>query len=162
MFIITMTVTIINGLRTFFLDVGETAFYDGDQVAEFINHIGNLKATGGGDCKEYALNGMLSATEDGPEDGSPLFVFTDAPPKDDTEENMIALLALAELSGITINFFIEEACRVGDSGFDIYKELASETGGNHLRIKENELKRMANFTDTKLGKRLDHYVLFTK
>ena len=123
-------------------------------MAEFINDIGNLEATEGGDCKEYALNGMLSAVQEGPEDGSPLFVFTDAPPKDDAEENMVAILALAQMSGITINFFIEEACDVGDSGLDIYKELASETGEIHLRIKENELKRMANFTDTKLGKRL--------
>ena len=134
--------------------MGGTAFYDGDQVAEFIDHIGNLEATGGGDCKEYALNGMLLAIQEGPEDGSPLFVFTDAPPKDDAEENMEAILALAEMFEIPIIFFIEEACDVEDSGLDIYKELASETGGIHLRIKENELKRMAKFTDTKLGKRL--------
>ena len=134
--------------------MGGTAFYDGDQVAEFIDHIGNLEATGGGDCKEYALNGMFLAIQEGPEDRSPLFVFTDAPPKDDAEENMEAILALAKLTEITINFFIEETCDVGDSGLDIYKELASETGGIHLRIKENELKRMAKFTDTKLGKRL--------
>ena len=84
--------------------MGGTAFYDGDQVAEFIDHIGNLEATGGGDCKEYALNGMLLAIQEGPEDGSPLFVFTDAPPKDDAEENMEAILALAEMFEIPIIF----------------------------------------------------------
>ena len=132
--------------------MGETTYYEEDQVDEFINDIGDLKARWGGDCKEYALDGMLSAIEEGPEDESPMFVFTDAPPKDGTKDNVESLLVLAESSGITINFFIEEACGEGDGGFKIYKELASGTGGSYLPIKARELKRMANFTDTKLGK----------
>ena len=119
---------------------------------EFVNHIGELKANGGGDCEEYALNGMLSAIQDGPEDESPMFVFTDAPPKDDTKDNVESLLALAKLSGITINFFIQETCAKGDSEFKNFKELASKTGGSYLPMNASELKRMANFTDTKLGK----------
>lgn len=134
--------------------MGETTYYEEDQVDEFINGIGKLNARWGGDCKEYALDGMLSAIQDGPEYESPMFVFTDAPPKDGTKDNVESLLVLAESFGITINFFIEEACDKGDSGFKIYKELASGTGGCYLPIKQNELKRMANFTGTKLGKYL--------
>ena len=138
-----------------FIEQGKVIYKDKDEVTAFINSIGNLKASGGGDCPEFAYEGMFGAIDGDIEPESPLFIFTDASPKDGTPENMEMLLGLAEENEITINFFTEESCsNPPHSTFEVFKETASETGGSYLRIKESELKRLANFTDTKLGKSL--------
>jgi hypothetical protein len=122
-------------------------------VNEFINNINNLVASEGGDCPEYALEGMFQAISEDPEDGSPLFVFTDASPKDGTVEMMEQLIGLAQLYEVTINFFTEESCdNPPNSTFEVYRQLQSKTGGNYLRIQHTELKSLANFTDTELGR----------
>ncbi|CAB4001440.1 Hypothetical predicted protein [Paramuricea clavata] len=133
-------------------DLGGAIKKKKDQVGEFVNKIGNLVARGGGDCPEYALEGMFQAIQANPEYGSPLFVFTDAPSKKDTVENVEMLLCLAEEYGITINFFTQEECQnPPGSTFESYKKLASKSGGSYLPIEDTELKRLANFTDAELG-----------
>ena len=140
-------------MKIHILEMGGIIHREQDQVNKFIADIGDLVARGGGDCPEYALDGMLEAISEGPEYGSPLFVFTDASPKDGSENDVDMVLAAAEEWGVTINFFAEESCQnPPESTFETYKELASETGGSYLRIKDTELRRLANFTDTKLGR----------
>lgn len=121
---------------------------------EFIDEISKLKANGGGDCPEYTFNGMIAAIQEGPEYGSPLIVFTDAPPKDAGEDdNLNSLISLADENEVNINFFTHETC---DSfpfeGFDVFKQLSKETGGQYLPIQRYELRSLAKFTDAKLGR----------
>ena len=79
---------------------------DETEAASFVDAINDLRAHGGRDCPEYAFTGMLEALYENPEWGSPMYVFTDADPKDATEENIEEVKALAGNSkfGVTINF----------------------------------------------------------
>ncbi|XP_028413142.1 von Willebrand factor A domain-containing protein 7-like [Dendronephthya gigantea] len=135
------------------LEQSNLTYKDEGEVDEFIDEIENLKASGGGDCPEYTFNGMIAAIEEGPELGSPLIVFTDAPPKDaDENDNLNGLIALAGENEVNINFFTHETC---DSfpfkGFELFKQLSAETGGQYLPMEEYELRSLAKFTDAKLG-----------
>ena len=62
-----------------------------DGREEFVDAIGRLSANGGGDCPELAIKGMLDAFKPEPQIGSPMFVFTDATPKDATTSNIDTL-----------------------------------------------------------------------
>lgn len=68
--------------------------------------VSKLKARGGGDCPELTMKGILDAMYQGPDWGSPLYVFTDASPKDATPENIAEVKSMAKYLGVTINFFI--------------------------------------------------------
>ena len=69
--------------------------------------INNLTHHGGGDCPELTFTGMLEALYQDPNWGSPMYVFTDAGPKDATDEMIeeVKHLASPEEYGVTINFF---------------------------------------------------------
>ena len=71
---------------------------------EFIQAINALTAHSGGDCPEYTFQGILNALQHYPLRGSPMYVFTDAGPKDATEGNIKQVELLAENYDITINF----------------------------------------------------------
>ena len=77
------------------------------EAGEFVAEINKLKAHGGGDCPEYTFKGMLEALYQDPAWGSPMYVFTDAGPKDATEYDIEEVKALAsgDEYGVTINFF---------------------------------------------------------
>lgn len=81
-------------------------------AGEFVKAINNLRVNGGGDCPEYTFTGMLEALYQDPQWGSPMYVFTDAGPKDATDENIeeVKLLVSAEEYGVTINFFTTGEC----------------------------------------------------
>ena len=81
---------------------------DETQAAAFVDAINDLRAHGGGDCPEYAFTGMLEALYEDPEWGSPMYVFTDADPKDATEDRIeeVKALARADVYGVTINFLL--------------------------------------------------------
>lgn len=80
-------------------------YNDETEQLQFVKAITDLETHSGWDCPEYAFKGMLRAIYEGPRWGSPLYVFTDAYPKDATEENIDEVEALAAEFGITINFF---------------------------------------------------------
>ena len=71
---------------------------------EFVQAINALNADKGGDCPEYTFQGILNALGQEPRYGSPMYVFTDAGPKDATAENIEEVKMLAEKDKITINF----------------------------------------------------------
>ena len=75
-------------------------------AGEFVKAINALTANGGGDCPEYTFTGMLEAIYQWPEWGSPMYVFTDAGPKDASEAKIAELqfLASSDQLGVTINF----------------------------------------------------------
>ena len=77
---------------------------ENDQTMEFVEAINALNADGGGDCPEYTFQGILNALGQEPLFGSPMYVFTDAGPKDATADNIREVKILAETDEITINF----------------------------------------------------------
>ena len=74
------------------------------EAGEFEEEIDKLRAHGGGDCPEYTFEGMRGALNNMGEDGSPLYVFTDAGPKDATEADIEDIKELAQTHGVAINF----------------------------------------------------------
>ena len=93
--------------------------------------IARLKANGGGDCKELAFQGIYNAmTEAGdPEFNSPLFVFTDAPPKDGKDNEALRKAKLtAQENEVSVTFFVARDCGT-DESYAPYHELAECTGG---------------------------------
>lgn len=88
-------------------DESPVIFKDEIDAGEFVEAINDLTPLGGGDCPEYAFTGMLEALYQEPQWGSPMYVFTDAGPKDASDEFIeeVKHLASAEEYGVTINFF---------------------------------------------------------
>ena len=83
------------------------------EAGDFVEAINDLRANGGGDCPEYTFTGMLEALNLEPKWGSPMYVFTDAGPKDATDDMIEEVKYLAsEEYGVTINFFTtgKESC----------------------------------------------------
>ena len=94
-----------------------------------MSDINALGASGGGDCPELAFAGMLDALKQGPEYGSPMFVFTDASAKDGDSSNKEELKAMAKAVDVTITFFTRlHGCF--PHGIKDYEEIARDTGGN--------------------------------
>lgn len=129
---------------------------DETEAGEFVEAIKNLRAHGGGDCPEYTFRGMLEALYEGPEVGSPMYVFTDAGPKDATEYDIeeVKLLASKDEYDVTINFFTTGFCRSqGYSGNDprnlhpAFRDLAEFTLGQAIYLKDQwELEQLAGLT----------------
>ena len=67
---------------------GPVTYKAPDDREDFVAAIGALGANGGGDCPELTFQGMLDAFRPEPQIGSPMFVFTDATPKDATTSNI--------------------------------------------------------------------------
>ncbi|KAK3730533.1 hypothetical protein QZH41_017240 [Actinostola sp. cb2023] len=138
---------------------GPVTFKDNTQGALFVDAINKLSATGGGDCPELTLKGILDALYEGPDWGSPLYVFTDASAKDATPSNMEEAKSMAQYLGVTINFFTtgtHNVCFVsGQTCGNVYKpfqELAEATSGQVLSLSNHhELQRLTGFTGSVLG-----------
>ena len=79
-----------------------------NKAGEFVAEINKLRPHEGGDCPEYTFKGMLEALYQEPQWGSPMYVFTDADPKDATADNIkeVESIANADDCGVTINFFV--------------------------------------------------------
>ena len=78
----------------------------GTRAGEFQKEIDKLKAHGGGDCPEHTFAGILGALERVQYPGSPLYVFTDAGPKDATEDKIDPVNVAAETNQVPINFIL--------------------------------------------------------
>ena len=113
------------------LGVGPVIDRDEGEGNLFVQDIARLKANGGGDCKELAFQGIYNAmTEAGdPEFNSPLFVFTDAPPKDGKDNEALRKAKLtARENEVSVTFFVARDCGT-DESYAPYHELAECTGG---------------------------------
>ncbi|PFX21152.1 von Willebrand factor A domain-containing protein 7 [Stylophora pistillata] len=121
-------------------------------AGEFVKAINALTAYGGGDCPEYTFTGMLEALYHQPEWGSPMYVFTDAGPKDASEENIEELryLAGSDAFGVTINFLTTGFCHTHIHS--AFKDLAELTSGQTISFKKDgELEKLSNLTASVLG-----------
>ena len=95
-----------------------------------LDDIQNITVSGGGDCAELAFTGMQDALDFGPEPGSSMFVFTDAPPKDVSPVRIQALVDTAYYDEIKISFFLNKfPCSQSGTNTSSYYQVASDTGG---------------------------------
>ena len=93
-----------------------------------------------------AFTGILEALKKGPATNSPLYVFTDAPPKD------VSLLQDAKrktsLRGVHVYFFLTNAC--GDEADYLpFEELATDTCGGIFKLPKSrsDITKIKNFTE---------------
>ena len=119
---------------------------------EFIAKIKELRARGGGDCPEMAFKGIIEALAAGPVEDSPLYVFTDAPPKDATLDNIEEAKNRAQIAGINVYFFATRGC--GDpSSVKPFENLARDTCGQIFPLPKSssDIARMKKVAKDLLG-----------
>jgi hypothetical protein len=111
--------------------------------------IEGLKATGGGDCPELAMKGILNALEL-VDEGSALFVFTDAAAKDSDLKTNVTIAATEKST--TISFFGKQDCgSLKDHA--VYGEIASALEGHVVCSisREESLEEMVKILTTSTG-----------
>ena len=92
-----------------------------------------------------AFTGIRAALNEGPESDSPLYVFTDAPPRD------VSLLKKAKeeakFQGIAVYFFLTNGCGK-EADFLPFEELASDTCGQIFELPKSrsQIAKMKRFT----------------
>lgn len=92
----------------FIIGYGPLTYKNDSNKNEFITAMSLLNVFGGRDCPEMSFTGMLEAFKANPQLGSPMFVFTDASPKDDSPANMQKLKTEASQYSTAINFFTNQ------------------------------------------------------
>ena len=130
----------------FFIATGPITVKNAGEGTDFIKALEALRAIGGHDCPELSFKGMINALESGPQIGSPMYVFTDASPKDASIENKDIILDLAHNLDVKINFLTrrDTHCSAETGAFQPYEDLASETGGLVYPLhNSNELIRLS-------------------
>ena len=110
----------------------------------FMEDISRLQAKGGGDCPEPIYRGMCDAMTKwkDPPFGSPLFVFTDAPPKDEPgKADLTGVVMIATDREIPVNFFIvKKICESYTiQSYEPYHDIADMTGGNVFNLPSTAL-----------------------
>ena len=137
----------------FYLATGPVTINNMGEGKDFIKALQELRAIGGGDCPERSFTGMVDALESGPQIGSPMYVFTDASPKDNTIQNKDIILDLAHNLDVKINFLTrrDTYCSTETGAFQPYEDLASETGGLVYPLhNSNELIRLGTLVSDSL------------
>ena len=143
----------VNFILTTFSDpIGLTTanYFAENEVSRLISHVNGISATGGEDCPEFTFDGMISALYQDPRWGSPLFVFTDAPPKDADGDSREALNRLAEELGATVNFFVSKRHCGSASQQQPFKDVVEAHGGQYLELDPSEMTKMSKFTSNTL------------
>ncbi|KXJ20080.1 Hemicentin-2 [Exaiptasia diaphana] len=123
------------------------------------------------------MTAILDALHEGPDWGSPLYVFTDASAKDDSRTNIEEIKEMAELQGNTINFFTTgkiimsstslsslssssppppqhytQRSHCNNPSYKSFQELADATSGQVLILSNHqELLKLTGFTGSVLG-----------
>ena len=129
-----------------FKETGPVTYHT--EAKQFQDAINALFASGGGDCPELAIKGILDGLLASPKSGSPLYVFTDASAKDATIDNIDEVLYIAKTLGVTINFFTTGSC---DGSYDPFVKIASETCGQMLQLStSHELGQLSGITGVAL------------
>lgn len=116
---------------------------------QFVKAIEALSPSGGGDCPELAFRGITDALNEGPQSGSPLYVFTDATAKDDHQLDVAKVAAISQSASVYIFFTIGYCYK---SSYKPYQDLASETCGQMFEIPKHskDLATMSGITKSLL------------
>ena len=112
---------------------------------EFLNHLDNLRASGGGDCPELAMSGLqLALINCLP--GSPIYVFTDAGPKDSGLKATI--FSLIDSRKSQVNFFYTGSSPPCGDAPDLFSAIASRSGGQFLSITKDAVAEATTITQS--------------
>ncbi|XP_023818632.1 hemicentin-1-like [Oryzias latipes] len=120
----------------------------------FKGYINSLIPDGGGDAPEMSLSGLQLALTGSPPN-SEIFLFTDAPAKDEYLKNTV--IALIEQSKTVVNFMItdilgfrrrreanenqqqQQSQRMLRSDSQLYRDLAQASGGQAIQVSKSQL-----------------------
>ncbi|XP_047463493.1 von Willebrand factor A domain-containing protein 7-like [Mugil cephalus] len=120
----------------------------------FKDYIQSLTASGGGDTPEMSLSGLQLALTSAPSN-SEIFVFTDAPAKDEYLKGSV--IALIERTKSVVNFMItnifsgfrrrrqledsqqQQYSRMAASDTQLYRDLAQASGGQAIEVTKSQL-----------------------
>ncbi|XP_046851457.1 von Willebrand factor A domain-containing protein 7-like [Xenia sp. Carnegie-2017] len=131
---------------------GPVTYCDETQTDKFLEAISSLEPHGGEDCAELTFTGMNNAIDGGPQPRSPLYVFTDAGPKDANNKNITYLLEIAKKQGFVVNFFVVKGTGCSrKADITIFHKIAEGTGGQVFELEDAaELEKFASLTATSL------------
>ena len=122
---------------------GNLTKYNESQRSQFVDAIDALTASEGGDCPELAFHGIVDAMKKGnPRPDSPMYVFTDAQPKDAddaTGYDVDSAIGLTLDYMTTVNMFYGpkfSICKAAQDSED-FKRLVSESDGQELLFFDN-------------------------
>lgn len=108
---------------------------------KFSTLIMGLKATGGWDCPEYAMDGLYKAVQATSHGGS-VFLFTDAAAKDVERSGEVA--SLAQSKGVKVfPFLFPGPCKT-TKGFEL---VAEKSGGQVLSLNTADAGKMTKLAD---------------
>uniref|UniRef100_A0A6I8Q5U1 Uromodulin n=1 Tax=Xenopus tropicalis TaxID=8364 RepID=A0A6I8Q5U1_XENTR len=121
-------------------------------IDEFKSFISNLYAYDGGDCPEFAMNGLKVALENSP-DRSIILVLTDASAKDYDDISLLnSIRSLITTKQSQVLFLTTGHCwDVNEPSFLIYREMASLSYGHHFQIDISDLGKVFNYLDYTLS-----------
>ncbi|KAM4726269.1 von Willebrand factor A domain-containing protein 7-like [Anableps anableps] len=123
----------------------------------FKSYINSLTPAGGGDAPEMSLSGLQLALTGAPPN-SDIYVFTDAPAKDDYLRNTV--IALIEQTKSVVNFMItdvfgfrrrrqaeenqQQSVRMARADSQLYRDLAQASGGQAVEVTKGQLLEAIN------------------
>jgi hypothetical protein len=135
-----------------FNDPGTGPVQSVSDIAEFTAIMSGLTASGGGDCPEFSMTGILNAIEAVTE-STELFLFTDAASKDAELESQVIAAALDK--DVHINIFkFDSGCddgltkRVDSASNKVYGSLAAATGGTYHSLPRNNVGSISSLLET--------------
>ncbi|XP_015250353.1 PREDICTED: von Willebrand factor A domain-containing protein 7-like [Cyprinodon variegatus] len=118
----------------------------------FKNIVDSLTTTGGGDKEEMSLSGLQLALTSAPF-SSEIFLFTDAPAKDEQLKNTV--IALIERTQTVVNFMVtdtvetnrrkrrsinqSQARAINEPEAQLYRDLAHASGGQAIEVTKAQL-----------------------
>ncbi|XP_071096229.1 von Willebrand factor A domain-containing protein 7-like [Haliotis cracherodii] len=136
--------TFLYSFIIFYFTVSLSTIYTTDDGNDALRYLGEIEVSGGGDCPEYAMNGLVNALAVCSYN-SDLFFFSDASAKDATLD--VTVLSLAALKNVQLRFVLTGDCarrkrsteggdnnmrrnRRSTNGEELYRKLATATGGS--------------------------------
>ena len=136
-----------------YLGTGPVRYIKDEERKKFVKAIESLRPHGGGDCPELAFKGMINAIDAPPHKGSPLYVFTDACPKDDTQDNVDYVKINSYEDSLVTYFFAFDGSKCSRvQQFLPFLKIAHFTSGQLFILSQVEhVKHFHNFTATSLA-----------
>jgi len=111
---------------------GPVTYMDKTEKYEFLKLVSKIQVDGGGDCDELAISGARNIFGSSLQYRSPIYVLTDAGPKDATEDHLDAVKEMIISYKTPINFFLSNAGCLNTKAINVYKTLARYSGGQIL------------------------------
>ncbi len=106
----------------------------------FIDAVSSLPASGGGDCPELSMTGILQGIA-AADNGAQVFMFTDASSKDAALAPLVSSLAIAKNIQIYPFTFVD-GCSTGDD--PTYSQIASDSNGLFFFLDRSEAGSIAS------------------